>query len=98
MAQMDNRKFRRRLIARVEALRIEFRLPKLVFNDRIGPVAAKRARFEAASDDEAWNHFPLKYMDRIAGMFGIGGVSGGGRRGHLGGLVRARPLMAGSGE
>jgi hypothetical protein len=75
MPHMNNKEFRRRLIARVEALRIEFRLPKIVFYDRIGPVGAKRwARFVAASDDEAWNHFPLKYMDRIAGMFGIGGA------------------------
>ena len=75
MPHMDNQEFRRRLIARVEALRIDFRLPKLVFYERIGPVAAKRwARFVAASDDEAWCHYPLKYMDRIAGMFGIGGA------------------------
>ena len=75
MPHMDNREFRRRLIARVEALRIEFRLPKLVFYERIGPVAAKRwARFVAAHDDDAWNYFPLKYMDRIAAMFGIGGA------------------------
>ena len=75
MPHMDNREFRRRLIARVEALRIEFRLPKLVFYERIGPVAAKRwARFVAASDDEAWNYFPLKYIDLIAAMFGIGGT------------------------
>jgi hypothetical protein len=75
MPHMDNKEFRRRLIARVEALRIEFRLSKLTFYERIGPVAAKRwAQFVAASDDQAWNYFPLKYLDRIAGMFGIGGA------------------------
>jgi hypothetical protein len=38
-------------------------------------LAAKRwARFVTACDDEAWNYIPLKYMDRIGGMFGTGGA------------------------
>ena len=49
-------------------------MSRLVFYEQIGPAAAKRwARFAGACDEEAWNYFPLKQVDRIAGIFGIGG-------------------------
>jgi hypothetical protein len=57
---MENNEYRRRLIARVEALRAEVGMPMLRFRQQIGPVAARDwARFVAASD-EAWNYFRLR--------------------------------------
>jgi hypothetical protein len=73
---MDNNEYRRRLIARVEALRTEAGMPMLRFRQQIGPVAAKKwTRFVVASDEEAWQRFPLKYMDRIGAVFGVGGAN-----------------------
>jgi len=73
MPTMDNNEYRRRLIARVEALRAEAAMPMLRFRQQIGPVAARDwARFVAASDDEAWKYFSLKAVDRIADLFGVG--------------------------
>ena len=75
MVRPEDQEFRRRLIARVDALRKEVRMSRLVFYEQIGPVAAKRwARFASACDEEAWNYFPLKQIDSIAGIFGIGGA------------------------
>lgn len=75
MATMSDKEYRRRLIERVEALRTEAALPKLSFQQQIGPVAARYwTRFATASDEEAWNHFSLKAIDRIAKVFGIGGA------------------------
>jgi hypothetical protein len=72
MPTMNNEEYRRRLIARVEALRTEAAIPMLRFRQQIGPVAARKwARFVAASDEEAWNYFSLKAIDRIAGLFGV---------------------------
>jgi hypothetical protein len=57
----------------VEALRAEAAMPMLRFHQQIGPVAARRwAKFVAANDEEAWNHFSLKAVDRIGKLFGIG--------------------------
>jgi hypothetical protein len=73
MPTMDNNECRRRLIARVEALRTEVGMPMLRFHQQIGPVAARKwARFVAASDEEAWNYFSLKAVDRISKLFGVG--------------------------
>ncbi len=73
MPTMDDNEYRRRLIARVEALRTEAAMPMLRFHQQIGPVAARKwARFVAASDEEAWNYFSLKAVDRIAKVFGVG--------------------------
>ncbi len=73
MPTMTNSEYRRRLIARVEALRKEAGLPKLRFRQQIGPVAAKKwARFVSASENEAWNYFSLKAIERIANVFGVG--------------------------
>jgi hypothetical protein len=73
MLTMDNNEYRRRLIARVEALRTEAAMPMLRFHQQIGPVAARKwARFVAASNEEAWNHFSLKAVDRIGKLFGVG--------------------------
>jgi hypothetical protein len=66
----DDKEYRHRLIARVEALRIE---SKLRFWPQMGPVASRNwSSFVTASDEEAWNHFSLKAIDRIATLFGIG--------------------------
>jgi hypothetical protein len=73
MPNMDNNEYRRRLIARVEALRAEAGMPMLRFRQQIGPVAARDwARFVAAGDEEAWNYFSLKAVDRIANLFDVG--------------------------
>jgi hypothetical protein len=70
---MDNSEYRRRLIARVDALRKDAGLTKLAFRQQIGPVAARCwASFISANDEEAWNHFSLKTIDRISKVFGIG--------------------------
>lgn len=73
MADMSDNEYRRRLIARVEALRREAGMPKLRFRQQIGPVAARKwARFITARDEEAWNYFPLKAVDRIGKLFDVG--------------------------
>ena len=75
MVHPEDREFRRRLIARVEALRTEVRMSRLTFYEQIGPVAARRwALFMTANDEDAWNYFPLKQIDHIAGIFWIGGA------------------------
>lgn len=67
MVHPEDREFRRRLIARVETLRREVIMSRLVFFEQIGPVAAKRwARFMTASSEDAWSYFPLKQIDHIA--------------------------------
>ena len=74
MPTMSNSEYRRRLTARVEALRREARMPKLRFQQQIGPVAARKwAGFVAASEQDAWNYFSLKGVERIATVFGVGG-------------------------
>jgi hypothetical protein len=73
MPTMDNNEYRRRLIARVEALRTEAAMPMLRFHQQIGPVAARKwSRFVVTSDEEAWNYFSLKAVDRIGKLFGVG--------------------------
>lgn len=63
MACPEDQEYRRRLITRVEALRKEIRMSRLLFYEQIGPVAAKRwARFIVASDEEAWSYLPLKHL------------------------------------
>jgi hypothetical protein len=73
MPAMSNSEYRRRLIARVEALRREAGMPKLRFKQQIGPVAARKwARFVTASEEDAWDYFSLKAIERIATVFGVG--------------------------
>jgi hypothetical protein len=73
MPAMSNDEYRRRLIARVEALRREAGMPKLRFQQQIGPVAARKwARFMTASEEDAWKCFSLKAIDRIGKLFGVG--------------------------
>jgi hypothetical protein len=73
MPTMSNSEYRRRLIARVEALRREARMPKLRFQQQIGPVAARKwAGFVTASEEEAWDRFSLKAIERIATVFDVG--------------------------
>ncbi|WP_213803738.1 hypothetical protein [Granulicella sp. dw_53] len=73
MPTMNNKEYRRKLIARVEALRTEAGMPMLRFHQQIGPVAARDwAKFVAASDEEAWSHFSLEAVARIANLFGVG--------------------------
>ena len=75
MVHPEYREFRRRLIARAEALRTEVRMSRLTFYEQIGPVAARRwALFITANDEDSWNYFPLKKIDHIAGIFWIGGA------------------------
>ena len=55
---MDNNEYRRKLIARVEALRKEAGLPMLRFRERIGPVAWRHwETFVNANEEEASSHF-----------------------------------------
>ena len=73
MRILDDNEYRRRLIERVEALRKEAGMPKLTFRQQIGPFAAKKwIRFVTAREEEAWNYFSLKAMERISKVFGIG--------------------------
>lgn len=61
-----------------------------------GPKATKvgiSVRYKPADIEEF-----LKLCPTIGGARSGKYVSGGGRRGHFGGVVRARPLMAGGGE
>jgi len=65
--------FRRRLIARVEALRLEARISRHDFHHQIGPVASSFwRRFEHGTDEEAWGRFSLKGMSRIGEVFSVG--------------------------
>jgi hypothetical protein len=73
MPIMSDKQYRRRLIARVEALRTEAAMPMLRFHQQLGPVAARKwTKFVTANDEEAWNHFSLKAVERIAELFGVG--------------------------
>jgi hypothetical protein len=73
MPFMSDKQYRRRLIARVEALRTEAAMPMLRFHQQLGPVAARKwTKFVAANDEEAWNYFSLKAVERIAELFGVG--------------------------
>jgi hypothetical protein len=73
MATMSNSEYRRRLIERVEDLRRDAGIPKLRFRQQIGPVAARHwITFVTTNEEEAWNHFSLKAIDRIATLFEIG--------------------------
>ena len=70
---MDNIEYRRRLIERVEALRIEARITRLAFHQQIGPVAAGHWTKFAMSDEEAaWKFFSLQAVNRIAELLRVG--------------------------
>jgi hypothetical protein len=65
--------FRRRLIARVEALRLDARITRLDFHQQIGPVASCFWRqFVSLNDEEAWQRFSLRDISRIGELFGLG--------------------------
>jgi hypothetical protein len=73
MPTISDKQYRRRLIARVEALRTEAAMPMLRFHQQLGPVAARKwTKFVTANDEEAWNYFSLKAIHRIAELFGVG--------------------------
>lgn len=73
MQNLSDREYRCRLIARVEALRLDARMTKRDFHQQIGPLAsAFWRRFETASEEEAWQHFSLKGISRIGEVFGLG--------------------------
>ncbi len=73
MKNRSNAQYRRRLIARVEALIQEALMPKPDFHQQIGPVASEFwTKFTTSSDEEAWNHFSMKGIDRIGRIFGVG--------------------------
>jgi hypothetical protein len=75
MATPDDREYRRRLIARVEALRTAESITKLRFRQLIGPIAARCwTNFTDNSDNEAWNHFSVKVVENIAKGLGVGAV------------------------
>jgi hypothetical protein len=64
--------FRRRLIARVEALRLDAKITRLDFHQQIGPLASHFWRqFVSLSDEEAWQHFSLNGISRIADVLGV---------------------------
>lgn len=72
METMSDSEYRRRLIARVEALRTEAGMPMLRFWQQMGPIAARRwNRFMTVTDEDAWYHFSLKAICRIAEMFEV---------------------------
>jgi hypothetical protein len=75
MATPDDREYRRRLVARVEALRTVESMTRIRFRQLIGPVASRRwENFVNSSDDEAWNHFSLKVIENIAKGLRVGAV------------------------
>jgi hypothetical protein len=70
---MENSEYRRRLIARVEALRKEALMTKPDFHYQIGAVASEAwIKFCTSTDEEAWQHFSLKAISRICKLFGVG--------------------------
>lgn len=73
MPSISDNEYRRRLIARVEALRKEAGIPMLRFRQQIGPTAARDwTSFVTACDEDAWHHFSLKAIERIGKLFGVG--------------------------
>jgi hypothetical protein len=73
MQTMSDKEYRRRLIARVEALRTEADMPMLRFHQQLGPVAARKwIQFVNSSNEEAWHYFSVKAVGRIAEIFGVG--------------------------
>jgi hypothetical protein len=73
MTHPSDIEFRRRLIARVEALRQNARMTRRDFHQQIGPTASHFWRqFVSLSDEEAWQHFSLKGISRICEVFGLG--------------------------
>jgi hypothetical protein len=71
----NDAEFRRRLIDRVDALRVAARMSEEEFFATAGPVAAKGwARFVAADGSDAWEHLSIETLDRVAGAFDIGGA------------------------
>jgi len=70
---MENSEYRRRLIARVEALRKEALMTRPDFHSRIGAVASEAwIKFSTSTDEEAWEHFSMKAISRICKVFGVG--------------------------
>jgi hypothetical protein len=75
MTTPDDREYRRRLIARVEALRAVESMTRLRFRQLIGPVAARGwENFVDNSDETSWNHFSLKVIGSIAKGLGVSAV------------------------
>jgi hypothetical protein len=73
MENLSDSQYRRRLIARVEALRLDARMTRRAFHQQIGPVASECwIKFTTESDEEAWRHFSLKAVSRIGELFEVG--------------------------
>jgi hypothetical protein len=73
MTHPNDIEFRRLLIARVEALRLDARMNRADFHHQIGATASYFWRkFVSLSDEEAWPHFSLKGISRICEVFGSG--------------------------
>lgn len=67
---MDDREYRRRLIARVEALRKEALMTRSEFHSSIGAVASRDwIEFTTAGNE---TYFSLKTISRICELFGVG--------------------------
>lgn len=67
---MDDREYRCRLIARVEALRKKALMTRLEFHSSIGSVASREwIEFTTAGNDK---YFSLKSISRICDLFGVG--------------------------
>jgi hypothetical protein len=68
-----NSEYRRRLIARVEALRQQALMTRYDFHQQIGAVAsASWIKFSTQGDEAAWHHFSMKAISRICKLFGVG--------------------------
>jgi len=73
MPHPTDSEFRRRLIARVEALRVDARMTRQEHHQQIGPVVSSFWReFISLTDEEVWHRFSLEGMSRIGEVFGIG--------------------------
>jgi len=73
MENLSDSQYRRRLIARVEALRMNAGMTRHAFHQQIGPVASECwINFTTLSEEEAWHHFCLKGVSRIGKLFGVG--------------------------
>lgn len=70
---MDDREYRRRLIARVEALRKESLMTRSDFHARIGGVASREwIAFVANRDKDKSQYFSSKVISRICEVFDVG--------------------------
>ena len=68
-------KFRRRLLGRVEALRIAAAMSREEFVAAAGIIAGKAwTQFVAADERKAWQHLSIGVLDDIAGALDVSGT------------------------